>query len=499
MLESIRRGQRWLVGVIVAVVGGVFVFFMGWGAPQFQPHTTAVVELGDLRFQPADFERTRAEREAEYRRLLGDKFDSRQAEDFLREQSLGALVDRAVLAREAEQLGLRVTDEELRRVLRDAPIFRDENGRFSVDRYRDWVQYEYGREENFKRDWRSRLLASKAVELLQGNVTVSEAEARMAALHDLEQVRVAYVALDRTSLPPGQAPTDDEIASWLAEHEDEARLEYDANLDRYSRPEQVRIRQIFVRPAGEDEAAWSAARGKADDALARIREGADFADVALEVSDLPESGEQGELFTRGEASPAIESVAWTLEPGQVSDVVRGEDGFHIVKVEERRAAGAVPFAEVKEKIARELAVRDAAERRARELADRLSAAVAGGASLENAARAEGLTLGRTALVNRRPDGYLPGVGGSPEAMATAFALEPGQSSPRIFQVGDNLVLLETLEREEPEPDELAKAVADRREQLLAQKRAAELQDWINARRSTLAQSGALRVSREALQ
>lgn len=501
MLETIRRGQRWLVGIFVAVIGGVFVFFMGWRAPHFQPGHSPVVELGDLRFQLADFERTRAEREAEYRKLLGDQFDARGADSFLREQTLGALVDRAILAHEAESLGLRVTDEELRQVLRDAPIFQDESGHFSVERYKSWVQFEYGREEAFMRDWRTRLLANKAVQLLQGNVTVSDAEARMAALHDMEEVRVAYVTLDRDSLPAGQSLSDEEVDQWLAGHEAQVRLQYDANKDKYSTPEQVHIREILVRPKGKDDAAWKEARARIDDALKRIKAGASFADVAREVSDAPDRDKGGDFgfFARGEATPLIESVAWTLEPGAVSDVLRGDDGFRLVKVEERRPAGSRPFDEVKRDLARDLAVKDAAAARARELVDRLSDAVAKGASLEDAARAEGLTLGRTALIRRRPDGYIPGVGGSPEAMATAFAMKEGESSSRVFEVGSNLVLIETLEHRRPDEKHLEEAARTRRDELLTRKQDSELQDWINARRTALAESRQLQVNREAIQ
>ena len=60
MLESMRKGQRWLTGLFVLLIGGVFVFFMGLGAPlQTGPSQGMVVELGDIRMAVADFQRIR--------------------------------------------------------------------------------------------------------------------------------------------------------------------------------------------------------------------------------------------------------------------------------------------------------------------------------------------------------------------------------------------------------------------------------------------------------
>ena len=78
----------------------------------------------------------------------------------------------------------------------------------------------------------------------------------------------------------------------------------------------------------------------------------------------------------------------------------------------------------------------------RTLADELAAAVKGGESLEDAARARELTLERSGWLRRRPDGFVPGLGASPDLMATAFTLEPGQSSSRVFEVGDKLALVQ---------------------------------------------------------
>mgnify|MGYP001173859426 CR=1 FL=1 len=77
-----------------------------------------------------------------------------------------------------------------------------------------------------------------------------------------------------------------------------------------------------------------------------------------------------------------------------------------------------------------------------------SGAVRGGQSLEEAARAEGLTLERTGVLQRRPDGYVPGLGPAQDLMAVAFTLQPGESSDQVFDLASKLALVQVLERTE---------------------------------------------------
>ena len=70
----------------------------------------------------------------------------------------------------------------------------------------------------------------------------------------------------------------------------------------------------------------------------------------------------------------------------------------------------------------------------------------GGKSLETAAREAELTLERSGRLQRRPDGFVPGLGAAQDLLALAFTLPAGASSPRIFEVGGKLALVQVLER-----------------------------------------------------
>jgi len=294
-------------------------------------------------------------------------------------------------------------------VVLESAGFRDAEGRFDPQAFEDFVTYQYGSQRNFVVDQRMNMLAAKMARLAEQNAEVTEAEARSTLLQRLEEVQLAWVALSSTA--------------------QEARTLYHHRGAIYAVPEQVRARHILLQiPPDADEATVAATEARAQALLERIRGGEDFAAIALEVSDDPGSKQNGGdlgFFGRGQMVEPFEDVAFELEPGALSDLVRSDFGIHIIRVEEHRDASNTPFEEVREELARELVASEAKSEVNRALAEKLAAAIRDGQSLESAARAEGLTLERSGWLRRRPDGFVPGLG-------AAFALEPGQSSDRIF-------------------------------------------------------------------
>jgi peptidyl-prolyl cis-trans isomerase C len=88
-------------------------------------------------------------------------------------------------------------------------------------------------------------------------------------------------------------------------------------------------------------------------ALARVKKGEDFAKVATELSKDP-GGEGGDLgwFTKDKMAPEFADAAFKMEPGQVSDPVKSQFGWHIIKLEGKRMKSFPPFDQVKDQAAR---------------------------------------------------------------------------------------------------------------------------------------------------
>jgi len=119
----------------------------------------------------------------------------------------------------------------------------------------------------------------------------------------------------------------------------EVHASYEANLDRYTQPAEVRARHVLVKVAPEASPEQKAeARRRIDAVLAEAKAGADFGALARRSSEDETAAAGGELgwFPRGRMVPAFEAAAFALQPGQLSPVVETPFGFHVIQVEESR-------------------------------------------------------------------------------------------------------------------------------------------------------------------
>lgn len=497
MLQVLRRGQRWILWVVIVVVGGAFVILYGSGSggggmagPQ------VAIRVGKRQFDYRDFDRVRQSQIAEYRRALGDAFDPEAARDYLDQIAAGTLVQMAILAGEGERMGLRVGPEEIRAYLRTVPGGIDAEGRLDREAWTRHAEREYGSVSRFEAALRDELLARKAGRLLAESLTLSDAEVRDLLRYRMEEVQVAYVAVDPKALRPADVE-DAAVEALLASDLPRVQAAYDARKDEFDQPEQVRARHVLIRvaPGDDPDAAEQAAREKAEQAAARIRGGEPFEKVAQELSEDPGSKEMGGdlgFFPRGRMVKAFEEAAFALEPGTVSDPVQTPYGFHVIRVEEKRPAKRIPFEEAKASLARDLLRDEQGRQAADERVAKLLEAIGNGKSLVDAARERGLSIERPEALHRRGDGVIPGLGTSKEALAAVFALsEEHPVAPRAFEIAGKQVLFERIGGTRPSDEELAPRVAATRKELVAEQRDQLRGRWVEARRRQLEASGEL--------
>ena len=123
MLRFLRRGQRWMTLALVIGIGGVFVFFMGFQG-SFQPSVgnATLVQVGSYAFGFREFEQARASREQDIKRQIGDGYDADAWRDNLDRITAQSLVNRAILALEAEATGPHGDQRSLNEVLKPADV-----------------------------------------------------------------------------------------------------------------------------------------------------------------------------------------------------------------------------------------------------------------------------------------------------------------------------------------------------------------------------------------
>ena len=144
-------------------------------------------------------------------------------------------------------------------------------------------------------------------------------------------------------IEPKVAATPDAIAAF-----------YKGNPQSFQVPERVKASHILVSvPQGADAATKEKAREKAQGLLKDVKAGKDFAAIARESSDDPGSAKNGGdlgFFQQGQMVGPFNDVAFTLKPGDTSDLVETDFGFHIIRVAEKQTGRTVPIDEARPKI-----------------------------------------------------------------------------------------------------------------------------------------------------
>ncbi len=142
------------------------------------------------------------------------------------------------------------------------------------------------------------------------------------------------------------------VRSGLVLDEAELRAYYERNQKAYAQPEEIRVRQLFIKlPENATTAQTDAARERARKAYERARSGEDFVGLVRELSESENAVEGGDLgfMRRDHALPEIEQATRSLKPGEVAGPLTFAGGIHIIRLEEVRTP-VTPFDKVKDEI-----------------------------------------------------------------------------------------------------------------------------------------------------
>ena len=135
--------------------------------------------------------------------------------------------------------------------------------------------------------------------------------------------------------------------------EEALRKVYDEQIKPMGAAEEIRARHILFRADPKDEKAQAEAQARAQAALERLKKGEDFATVAGELTEDPSGKENGgdlDYFTKDQMVPEFANIAFQMQPGQVSNPVRTQFGWHIIKLEDRRNRPVPEFEKVRPQI-----------------------------------------------------------------------------------------------------------------------------------------------------
>jgi peptidyl-prolyl cis-trans isomerase D len=460
MLDRMRRHRDWLKWSLGLVCLAFVVFYIpdflrGSGADASSSDTVAVVEGREI--TSGEFRRTYQAQLQAYRSAYGNNMSEQLLKQLgIDQQILQQMVDERAALAEADRLRITVSDEEVRQRIFAMPAFQD-NGRFIGEtRYQQLLRMQ--RPPLTPSEFEDNVRRGLAVEKLRASVTdwlsVQDGELEREYRRRNDKVKLAVVSFPADSFRTQVSATDAEIASYFEGHKNDFKIpekrkiryllvdidamrakvavppadierEYNNNTEQYTTPEQVRASHILLKTEGKDDAAVKA---KAEELLKQARAGADFAELAKKNSEDEASAKNGgdlDYFGKGRMVPEFDAAVFAMQPGQTSDLVKTQYGYHIIKLVDKKAATTRPLAEVRQQLADQLAYQRA-QAQAADLAQKLEGQIKKPADLDSAAKAQQLTVQESGFFSR--DEPILGLGPAPEAANKTFDMKPNEVS-----------------------------------------------------------------------
>ena len=471
MLDRMRRHKSWLKWSLGLVVLAFVIFYIpdflrGSGADAASTDAIARVEGQDI--TAGEFRRTYQAQLQSYRSAYGAQVNEQLLKQLgIDQQILQQMVDERAAIAEAGRVGVQVSDAEVRQRILTMPSFQD-NGQFIGEQQYQQIlrtQRPPMTAAEFEENIRRSLTVEKLRASLTDWLTVPENELEQEYRRRNDKVKLAVVHFTAETFRAQVSVTDADVAGHFEAHKADFKIPekrkiryllvdvetlraktvvsaadvertYNSNAEQYTTPEQVRASHILLKTEGKDDSTVNAkvekekddatVKAKAEDVLKQARSGADFAQLAKKYSEDEANAKQGgdlDFFAKGKMVPEFDQVAFAMAPGQISDLVKTQYGYHIIKLVDKKPAVTRPLADARAQITDQLAYQRA-QAQAATMAQALEKEIAKPADLDRVSKAQGMPVLESGFFAR--DEPVMSLGSSLEVATRAFELKPGE-------------------------------------------------------------------------
>ncbi len=455
-LREKKLGVRIMLGVVVGILGiGMLLYLVPQGTNDLSG-SDAVAQVGDQTISVVDVQN-----------LLSKTTRSGQIPPALlpayTQQALDQLINEKMLELEATRMGLRVSDEEHADLLKKlVPTAFTGDTFVGMDRYSAEVQSRFQMTvPEFETAVKTSLLQQKFQQLVTDGITASDDEVRDEFRRENEKIKLDYVLIKPEDLQSKVEVSDADLAAYFDKNkaqyvvperrtvdyailsladlrkrspvtEDEEKVYYQDHIDQYKLPDRAHVAHILFKTVGMTDAEAAEVKKKAEDVLNKAKHGANFADLAKQYSEDTTKDNGGDLgwIVRGQTVPEFEAAAFSLPKGSISDLVKTQYGFHIIKVIDREMARTQTLDEVKASIDNQLQ-QDKAEQLGENISSQIADEIrrAGRIPIADLAKKFNMTTGEAKLVEQNQP--LPELGTAPGLMDTIFHERVGDDSAPI--------------------------------------------------------------------
>lgn len=460
MMEFLRRkAQSPYIQATVVIIAIVFVF---WGVGAGRKGTRdAVATINKENIPYEQFQKAYNQTINQFREQFAGKISEDMIKTLgIRERVLNQLIDKILLAQGGREMGLLVTNDEVKRTIEGMEVFK-KNGVFDPAWYKQLLaNSRTGGIPVFEAGVKEDLFFKKVVDHISRFSWVAPGEVDDRLKQNNEEIKLAYASFSAEESRNTITPKDDDLTAFFEKNADryktqpqiklaflafpfsadataeepseqEIQEQYQQNPDLYTIPEKRQVRHIlFKKPQAETQEQLAKQREQAEKVLAAARQGDDFAELARkhsQDSSAPKGGDLG-FISKGQMVPQFENAAFALAEGEVSELVQTQFGLHIIKAEKIQAARPKSLEEAKPEI--KLAVRKKKEHALTfKKASKAYEEIILAGSLDKYAQAQALSVTKTDFFSHRSPAK--GIPAGPAFLEAAFALKKGELSSLI--------------------------------------------------------------------
>jgi peptidyl-prolyl cis-trans isomerase D len=474
MLDLFRRGKKrlkWTLWVVIfALSGGMVLLFVdvptGGG---LQLGTRDIAVVADTTISAREFRRSYQQAYEFFRRNYGGNQDPRILKQMgLHTQVLNQLISQHAALYEAQRLGIGVTTEEIAQRIANRPDFQKNGAFIGAERYRQILTANNLSATEFEYSVRLGLGTEKLSRVLTDGIFPTQDEVRQRFEEQDQEIRLRYVLIDPNKLVPTKVK-DEELQTYYSQNKqnyelpEQRKIQYmqvsfkpqeitlteeqiQTRMASISEVQEVRASHVLIATT-ENPESEAKARKEAEELLSELRAGADFVEIATKHSDDKASGAKGGdlgFFERGRMVPEFEEVAFSLDPGQISDLVRSQFGFHIIKVTDSRKADRKALAEsqLRQEEGRHFALN---------LATKMLYQAKNGASLEVLAQQNELEVGESSFFGLGD--VIPALTVRSDFNQQVFTLSKGEVIESPYDTGDGFLVAKLTDTKDPEDAE----------------------------------------------
>jgi peptidyl-prolyl cis-trans isomerase D len=416
--------SRIFLGVIVLILsGGMLLYLVPTGPGSTQLATDTVAKVGDQTITVADI-----------RQQLNQIKQTNQVPPMLEPYYAQRILQQLLLEKEMEyeagQLGIRVSNDEIAdRIRLILPAAFNGGTPIAPDQYAALVQQRTQMSvSQFEDTVRQGMLQEKFQKLVTDGISAGPAELQEEFIYRNEKVKLDYVYIKPEDLLAKITLSDAEINAAYEKNkakyqvpekrvvryaivdvnqirqgmqisDDQLKAQYQKNIQDYQVPNRVHVEHILLMTVNKPDAEVEEIKKKAEDILSQAKKGSNFEDLAKKYSEDPGTKDKGGdlgWIIQGQTVPEFEKAAFSLPKGSISDLVKTQYGFHILKIIDKESAHTKPFDEVKDSIRTPLLLSEA-DKKAADIADKLGQAIrqSNKVSLDDLAQQYHLTVGET--------------------------------------------------------------------------------------------------------